>query len=69
MTKLFTPTKQRVLSGLFTNLSAGWIGAILIFPNFNDLSNNENKVVLFFDIIAAIVCLLIAFWFEERKKK
>ena len=68
MGKVFTFTRLRVLSGLFTNLSAGWIGAVFIFPNFNDLSLIENKIILIFDVAATIVCLLIAFWFEEKSR-
>lgn len=64
MEKLFTPSKRKVLSSLFTNLTAGWIGAILIFPNFSDLSSLLGKVVLIFDITAAIVCLFVAFKLE-----
>ncbi len=66
---LFTPTRLKVLSGLFANLSAGWIGAFLIFPNFSDLAEIQNKIILTLDIFAAIVCLLIAFWLEERSMK
>jgi len=66
--KFFTSAKLKVLSGLFTNLSAGWIGAVVIFPNFSDLSSFWGKFLLTFDVIAAIVCLIIAFWFEERSK-
>ena len=45
MTELFTSPRRRVLSGLFTNLSAGWIGAVFIFPNFSDLTLLVNKIV------------------------
>jgi len=66
MRKLFTSPRVRVLSSLFTNLAAGWIGAILIFPNFSDLAGLPNKLVLILDILAATVCLLVAFWLEEK---
>lgn len=66
--RFFTPAKVKVLSALFTNLSAGWIGAVIIFPNFSDLSSFWGKFLLTFDIVAAIVCLIVAFWFEERTK-
>lgn len=69
MSRLFTKARQRVLSGLFTNLAAGWMGAIFIFPNFNDLLKTSNQLLLIVDIISAIVSLIIAFWFEERAKK
>lgn len=54
MSKFFTGARLKVLSGLFTDLSAGWIGAVFIFPNFNDLSLIGNKIILFFDVVAAI---------------
>lgn len=66
MRKLFTSAKMRVLSALFTNLAAGWIGAILIFPNFSDLASLSDKLVLILDILAVTVCLLVAFWLEEK---
>lgn len=66
--KLFVASRLRVLSGLFTNLTAGWIGAIFIFPNFSDLSTLANKLVLTYDVLAAIVCLLVAFLLEERSE-
>ena len=65
--KIFIASRRKVLSGLFTNLSAGWIGAVFIFPNFANLSNINNLLILIYDIILAIVCLLIAFWLEERR--
>ena len=67
--RLFTPARLTVLSGLFANLSAGWIGAVLIFPNFSSLYTLQNKILLTLDIVAAIVCLLIAFWLEDRSRK
>lgn len=63
---LFSESRLSVLSGLFTNLAAGWIGAIIIFPNFSDLSFFFNKFILLSDLVAAIICLLVAFWLEER---
>lgn len=68
MNEIFTKARLRVLSGLFTNLSAGWIGAFLILPNFSDLLLLENQIILTVDMMAAIVCLLTAFWLEERIK-
>jgi len=65
----FTSPRLKVLSGLFTNLSAGWIGAIIIFQNFSNLSVFKDKLILLNDTLAAIMCLLIAFWLEERSNK
>lgn len=65
--KLFSQSRRRVLSSLFTNLAAGWIGAVFIFPNFYNLSLIENKIILTLDITGVIVCLLLAFWLEEKR--
>jgi hypothetical protein len=64
--RYFTPAKLKVLSGLFGNLAAGWLGAAIITPNFADLSELISKLVLTADIVFAILCLLLAFWFEEK---
>ena len=66
---LFTNPRLKVLSGLFTNLTAGLIGAIFIAPNFSDLSQTDNQLVLILDIVVATISLLTAFWFEERSIK
>lgn len=66
---LFSASKRRVLSSLFTNLTAGWIGALIIVPNISDLSQIQDILVLILDVFAAIVSLSIAFWFEERSNK
>ena len=66
---IFSKAKLRVLSGLFTNLAAGWVGAVFIFPNFSDLSSLVNKLVLTYNALAAIVSILIAFWLEERSDR
>lgn len=66
---LFTKPRLKVLSALFTDLSAGWIGAVIIFQNFSNLSLFKDWLILITDIIAAIVCLLVAFWLEERSEK
>jgi uncharacterized membrane protein YeaQ/YmgE (transglycosylase-associated protein family) len=67
--KFFRGARLRVLSGLFTNLSAGWIGAVIILPNFSDLSDFSNQLLLITNIISAIVCLLLALWLEEGSNR
>lgn len=62
----FKPSQLRILSGLFTNLAAGWFGAMIIAPNFSDVSSFRGVFVLLFDGLAAIVSLVIAFLIEER---
>jgi len=63
---IFTKARLKVLSGFFANLAAGWFGAIVIHPNFSDLTELESKLVLTGDAFFVIVCLLLAFWCEER---
>lgn len=67
--RIFTPARLKVLSGFFANLAAGWFGAIVILPNFSDLTELESKLVLTGDGFFATVCLLLAFWFEEKADK
>lgn len=69
MRNLFIPSRLKVLSGLFTNLSAGWIGAVIILPNFADFTSIKGKLTLTADLIGATVCLLLAFWLEERSER
>lgn len=64
--KLFTSPRLKVLSGLFTNLAAGWIGAVMIFPNVSDFSTLGGKLLLTLDMVAGIVSLAVAFWVEEK---
>lgn len=62
---LFSAGQRRVLAGLFTNLTAGWVGAIIIAPNFSDIFTFSGGFILLFDALAAIVCLVVAFYLEE----
>lgn len=62
---LLTPSRLRVLSSVFSNLAAAWIGAIFIIPNFTDFSQLTDKLILTVDFLAAILCLVSAFKLEE----
>jgi uncharacterized membrane protein YeaQ/YmgE (transglycosylase-associated protein family) len=64
--QLFTTAQRRILSGLFTNLAAGWIGAMIITPNFSDITTFHGAAVLIFDGSAVILSLLMAFFIEEH---
>ena len=65
MKKLFTPSWLRILSGLFTNLSDGMLGVVIIAPNFLPLNSLEDFFLLTYDIVSAIVFLLVAVRFDE----
>lgn len=69
MNRLFSRSWTKVFSGFFTDLAAGWIGAVFIFPNFSDLSEWGNRLVLTGDVVSAIFCLLVANWFEKKGEK
>lgn len=67
MKKLLTPMRLLVFSELFVNLSAGWVGVVLITPGFGPLAELETWLVLTKDILFAILCLLIAIRLREIK--
>lgn len=58
----------RVLAGICGNLSAGWLGVILIAPGFSLFARQENLLVLMRSLVFGIVFLLLAFMFERRTK-
>lgn len=64
-----TLPRARFLTGLFTNLAAGWIGVIFIAPNFSNLANAEDVWSLTLDIFFAILFSWLAIKFEEYIKK
>ncbi len=56
--------QARFFANLFTNLAAGWFGAILITPNL------ENGIFgLTKSIVPAIVCSVIAIQLEKYLEK
>lgn len=59
-----TPAKLRVLSGFFTDLAAGWFGAMIIVPNFSGLNTPNDYALLMFDVLFGIVSLMVAFQLE-----
>ncbi len=66
MKYVLSPEWRRVLSSLFVNLSAAWIGLVFIVPQFRTDSNWF--FVLLMDLVYGIVCLLISVEFEKSSK-
>jgi len=58
----------RVLAGISGNLSAGWLGHVLISPGFSFSLSLEKVLVLTRSILLAIVFMLIAFILERMIK-
>lgn len=54
-----------VLSGLCTNLSAGWLGSIFILPIFFD---TKPFVLLTANLSSAIFVLIGAIWFAGKAR-
>lgn len=54
-----------VLSGLFTNLSAGWLGTIIIVPIFSEASLPELLTV---NLPSAIVALVLAILLARKAR-
>lgn len=50
-----------VISDLLINLSAGWIGALIIVPNYSQGSSKRKLIILTMDIIFAIFSLMGAY--------
>lgn len=48
------------ISDLLINLSAGWLAAVVIVPNFARERGRKRLLVLTGDLLAAIVCLALA---------
>lgn len=59
--EVINPVLRSIIGDLFVNLSAGWIGAIIITPNFSDSKGVKKWVVLTGNMLGVIVSLLIAF--------
>lgn len=62
----FTKAQTRFLANLLTNLTAGWIAVIVISPNFTNLYEINNIVVLIFDVFSVIVCSVLAIDLEKK---
>ncbi|OGE18021.1 hypothetical protein A2769_01140 [Candidatus Daviesbacteria bacterium RIFCSPHIGHO2_01_FULL_37_27] len=62
---IFTKPWLKVLSGLFTNLAAGWFGAVFIVPAFADTTHLSGIIVLIRYLLSGIISLLISVKIEE----
>lgn len=69
MSRFFSKSWFRVLSGLFINLSAGWLGLVIITPNFFPLTGLGSLWVFTYEVFFAILFLVIAVKLDERIKK
>lgn len=65
MTIRFTPAQAKFLAGLFTNLAAGWLGALFITPNFLGF----HVEFLTYDVLGVTMCSWIAIKLEEKLEK
>lgn len=63
-----TRAETRFLANLFTNISAGWIGVIIITPNFADLTRVKDITILIFNLVSVILFSGFAIRMEERLK-
>ena len=62
-----SPEQLEVLSDLFTNLSAGWFGTILIFPGIFRSDDPITMLrILLVNIAFGILSLQIAFRLKEQ---
>lgn len=55
------PALANILSDLFINLAAGWLGTVIIVPIAIEGSRKEKLMVLTWHIILAILSLVVAF--------
>ena len=68
MKKFLRPSEAKFLSGFLTNLAAGWFGVIAITPNFSDLSQREDLLLLTRNAILVTVCSVLAIKIEESMR-
>ena len=54
-----------IASDILINLAAGWLGAVLIVPNFSNKRGVQRLVVLTIDLLFATVCILIAYYLRS----
>lgn len=50
-----------IISDLLINLSAGWVGLVIVVPSFTTERGLRKFAVLFWDAACAIVSLLFAY--------
>lgn len=54
-----------IISDLLINLSAGWIGALIIVPNYTEEKGKRKLIVLTMDISLAMISLFGAYLFRN----
>ena len=60
------PNFLLTLSDLFVNLSAGWFGAVLIFPGiWKSADFGANLVVLLNSLLYGVICLWGSYYLKE----
>lgn len=50
-----------IISDLLINMAAGWLGAVLIVPNFSKEKGKRKLIILTMDIFLATVSLIVAY--------
>lgn len=68
MKSLLTRERLEVLSQLFTNLAAGWLGVVFIIPGITRLENLGDFMWLLKNLFFGILSLLIAIRLSRRKR-
>ena len=61
----FDPIWLSALSDLFINLSAGWLGTVIILPNYVKERGMKKILILISNLIASIVSLGIGVYFRK----
>lgn len=69
MKDLFTPTRLAILSQLFTNLAAGWLGVVLIIPGVTKLETFGDFLWLTKNLLLGILSLLVAMILSGKGEK
>ena len=59
------PVWVQIVSDLFVNLAAGWLGVVLIVAPRAKMSKHIDWLVLTADMVAGIVSLVVAFGLKK----
>lgn len=63
------PVLLLTIADIFTDLSAGWFGAVLILPIFTRIDSPPNILLLSGDFGAGIISLLTAYKLRKMQKR
>ena len=66
---LIDPILLEIISGIFADLAAGFIGVAVIVPIFSLDSTTFNLTALTVDIFSSILFLLLAYQIKKYSKK